>query len=300
MTTPTMPDLKLTNINGVELELYDTGGPGEPVVFVHGGMGDECYAVIQEPALTERFRVIHYMRRGWGNSTTDGLPLTIAQQAEDCRAVMRHLGIEKAHLAGLSYGATILLQFAGDFPEAVHTLALLEPGLPSVLEASAEYGEATAAAGALLEAGDLEGGLNALFETIAPGFRITFDATLPAGWYECWLADCERALFPHDVPELNAWQFTGEDAAKITAPVLNVTGAKTASFFTDIHETVQQWIPHAERARRPGLHPRHAGGATEGLRRTPRGLLRPSLDGEVIASCRRASWRGPIATPQLR
>jgi pimeloyl-ACP methyl ester carboxylesterase len=243
-----MPDLKLTNINGVELEIYDTGGDGEPVVFVHGAMGDECYAVIQEPALTDRFRVVLYMRRGWSNSTTDGLPLTIAQQAEDCRAVMRHLGIEKAHLAGVSYGGTILLQFAVDFPETVHTLALMEPGLPSVLETSAEYGEAMAAVGPLLEAGDIEGTLNALFETIAPGFRSRLDETLPAGWYERWLADCERVNFPHDVPELNAWQFTGEDAAKITAPVLNMTGAKTASFFTDVHNTLQSWIPHAERA----------------------------------------------------
>ena len=243
-----MPDLKLTSINGVELELYDTGGDGEPVAFVHAPIRHECYAVIQEPALTGRFRVIHYMRRGWGKSSTDGLPLTIAQQAEDSRAVMQHLGINRAHLVGQSYAGAILLQFAVDFPEAVHTLALLEPGLPSVLETSAEHGAAMAAVGPLLEAGDVEGALNAAFETIAPGFRSSFDKTLPAGWYGRWVADLERVGFPHEIPALNVWQFTAEDAAKITAPVLNVTGAKTASFFTDIHNTVQQWIPHAERA----------------------------------------------------
>jgi pimeloyl-ACP methyl ester carboxylesterase len=243
-----MPDMQLTNIQGVDLEVHDSGGPGEPVVFVHGGMGDECFAVIQEPSLTERHRVIHYHRRGYGRSTTEGLPLTIQQQAVDCRAVMRHLGIERTHMAGLSYGGTILLQFAVDYPEAVQSLALLEPGLPSVLAESAEYGEAAAAAGPLFEAGDTEGAVNTFFEAIAPGFRTRFDETLPAGWYERWIADCERVVFPHDVPALEAWQYTADDAARITAPVLNVTAARTASFFTDVHETVQSWIPHAQRA----------------------------------------------------
>jgi pimeloyl-ACP methyl ester carboxylesterase len=240
------PDMKLTDIAGVELQFFDTGGTGEPIVFVHGGMGDECYAVIQEPALTERFRVIHYMRRGWGNSSTNGLPLSIAQQAADCRAAMRHAGVDRAHLAGLSYGGMILLQFSVDFPEAVHTLALMEPALPSVLANSVEYREAMASAGVLLEAGRIDGALNALFETIAPGFRHRFDETLPPGWYERWLSDCERVVFPYDVPALDDWHFTAEDAAKITSPVLNMKGARTASFFTDIHETVQSWIPHAE------------------------------------------------------
>jgi hypothetical protein len=36
---------------------------GEPVVFVHGAMGDECAAVLAEPVLANRFRLIHYHRR---------------------------------------------------------------------------------------------------------------------------------------------------------------------------------------------------------------------------------------------
>jgi pimeloyl-ACP methyl ester carboxylesterase len=243
-----MPNLKLTNIDGVELEIYDSGGRGEPVVFVHGGMSDECFAVIQEPALTSQYRIVHYMRRGWGTSTADGLPLSIEQQAEDCRAVMRHLGVERAHLAGLSYGGVILLQFAVDFPEAVHTLALMEPGLPSVLGASTEYGESMASAGPFAEAGDFEGVVNTFFGTIAPGFRTKFDETLPPGWFERLVNDAARVVFPYDIPALEAWQFSAEDAARITAPVLNVTGENSPSLFKDIHETVQTWIPHAEQA----------------------------------------------------
>ena len=36
--------MQLTNINGVDLDLFDSGGSGEPVVFIHGGMRDGCAA----------------------------------------------------------------------------------------------------------------------------------------------------------------------------------------------------------------------------------------------------------------
>jgi pimeloyl-ACP methyl ester carboxylesterase len=127
-----LPAMQLTEINGVALEIRDKGS-GEPVVFVHGAMGDECFAVLEEPTLADQYRLIHYHRRGWGNSQRLEVPLSIEEQAADCRAVMQHLGVERVHLVGLSYGGVILLQMALDYPDAVHTLALLEPALPSVV-----------------------------------------------------------------------------------------------------------------------------------------------------------------------
>lgn len=121
-----------TEIKGVTLELRDQGS-GEPVVFVHGAMGDELSAVLAEPALADHYRLIDYHRRGFGGSEPLQTPLSISQQSADCRAIMQHLGIERAHLVGQSYGGVILLQIALDAPEAVHTLALLEPALPSVM-----------------------------------------------------------------------------------------------------------------------------------------------------------------------
>ncbi len=236
------PVMELTAVDGVELDLYDRGS-GEPVVFVHGGSTDECAAVIQEPALAERFRVIHYQRRGWGRSSHDGLPLSIDEQAADCRAVMRHLGIDRAHLAGLSYGATILLQFAVDHPDAVHTLALAEPGLPVEPE-DPRVGTAVEEAGQLYAAGDKAGAIRTAFMAICgPSFDATFDRILPAGWLERWVAAADT-LFQHDVPALGSWGFTPDDAATIDAPVLNLAGADSA--FKDVHPILQSWIPHAE------------------------------------------------------
>ena len=142
-----LPKMQLTEINGVELEILDTGS-GEPVIFVHGGMGDECFAVLAEPALTNRYRLIHYHRRGFGTSEPPKTPVSISQQAADCRAVMQHLGVERAHCVGQSYGGVILMQTALDFSDAVYSLALLEPALPSVVFKSPEFSQIAEKAGA--------------------------------------------------------------------------------------------------------------------------------------------------------
>ena len=122
-------------INGVAIEIRDRGS-GEPIVLVHGSMGDELAAVLTQPVLADRYRLVDYHRRGYGRSECTQMPVSIEQQSADCRAIMQHLGIERAHFVGQSYGGVIILQVARDAPEAVHTLALLEPALPSVMFSS--------------------------------------------------------------------------------------------------------------------------------------------------------------------
>ena len=56
-------------------------------------------------------------------------PFMIGQQVADARALLRHLGITRAHIAGHSYGAAIALQWALDAPDEVQSLALLEAPL---------------------------------------------------------------------------------------------------------------------------------------------------------------------------
>ena len=79
---------------------------------------------------------------------------------------MRHQGIERAHFVGQSYGGAILLQVARDAPEVVHTLALLEPALPSVMFSSAEFGALSAQVGPLYASGDKAAAVEAFGEGI--------------------------------------------------------------------------------------------------------------------------------------
>jgi pimeloyl-ACP methyl ester carboxylesterase len=240
-------EMQRAKINGTELAVWERGS-GEPVVFVHGGMGDECAAVIQEPALTERFRVIHYHRRGWGRSAPLDAPISIAQQAQDCKAVMEHFGVRRAHMAGLSYGGIILLQMALEFPDAVHSLALLEPGLPQQLAESPEYAAAAGRAAASYAAGDRAGTIESFFgEICGNDFRAVFDRTMPPGWFERLVSELDT-VFQMDVPAMESWSFTGEDAARITQPVLNMAGGDSPSYFQHVYRTLQNWFPHAENA----------------------------------------------------
>src|SRR5690348_4896401 len=137
----------LVAINGAHLEIRERGS-GEPVVFVHGAMGDECAAAVLEPALTNHYRVIDYHRRGYGASEIPDMSVPVAQQVEDLSAILRHLGVKKAHLVGQSYGGVILLQMALDHPEVVQSLALLEAALPSDFAKAPEFLSVVEKAGA--------------------------------------------------------------------------------------------------------------------------------------------------------
>ena len=238
-------DMDLTRIGDLTLETFSTGS-GDPILFVHGAMGDECAAVLAEPALAEHYRLIHFHRRGWGRSDLGEDTLTPELQAADCQAVLRHFGVESAHCVGQSGGGVMVLQLALQAPEAVRSLTVLEPALASVLLASPEFGGLAQKVTSLYDSGDPAGALKTFAVGVCgEGYRAVFDRTLPSGYLERWVADADTAL-RDDNPQILKWEFTREDAARITQPVLNVVGANTWAPFREIYETVQAWIPHAE------------------------------------------------------
>jgi len=210
-------EMQRAEINGVELAIYDHG-TGEPVVFIHGASGDEVAAVLRETALADRYRLIHFHRRGYGFSERPESFVTIEQDAADARAVMEYLGINKAHFVGQSAGGRVLLQVLRDFPSTVHSAALLEPPLRSVLEeseSSQTLWAAIATASSLHEAGDDAGAVETFFiEVCGEDFREIFDRTMPKGWFDRSIAEVNWS-FSHSQP---AWSFTDEDAKQFSLP----------------------------------------------------------------------------------
>ena len=152
-------------INGVELE-YEVKGSGEPVLLISTGpIADSFLPFLSEKALVERYRLIRYHQRGQAGSTHGPGPVSFAEHAADAAALLGHLGIRRAHVAGHSTGAVIALQLAVDRPEIVHTLALLEPPLMGVPSAGAFFekaGPALAAYGS----GDREGAMAAFLSVV--------------------------------------------------------------------------------------------------------------------------------------
>ena len=107
------------NLDGVDLE-YDVQGSGEPVLLIHGSIiADAFFPLLAEPRLTSNHRVITYHRRGFASSARAPSAFTMGQQAADGRALLRHLGLPRVHVAGHSYGAAIAMQWALDAPAEV-------------------------------------------------------------------------------------------------------------------------------------------------------------------------------------
>lgn len=101
-------------------------GSGPPLVFFHGGLADHRAALLHVGALADRLRVITPDLRGAGRSTWGG-PLGWAQLADDAAALVRHLGLPRVVVGGVSMGSAVALRTALDHPERVAGLVLVHP-----------------------------------------------------------------------------------------------------------------------------------------------------------------------------
>jgi pimeloyl-ACP methyl ester carboxylesterase len=113
-------------INGERL-YYEVAGEGTPLVLVHGWSLDLRMWDPQVPALSRRFRVIRYDRRGFGRSSGGEDP---SWDAADLDALLGQLGVRQAHVLGMSQGGRVALQLARDHPDRVLSLVLHGTGAP--------------------------------------------------------------------------------------------------------------------------------------------------------------------------
>jgi pimeloyl-ACP methyl ester carboxylesterase len=241
----TAPTMQLVEVNGAKMELFDQG-IGETVMFIHGAGSIECHAILQEPELTKNHRLVHIHRRGYGDSEPRGRETSLALEAADCRAALSCLEIEQAHIVGESSGGIISIQFALDYPESTRSLTLLEPALPSVINASPELNAALHRAGERFEVDDKIGAADAFFSEICgPDYREIMDPHLPVGWMETLAADMDTIVFTES-PAMDEWTFTSEDSSRLTMPVLNMIGADSRPYFHECHEIIKRDVPHAE------------------------------------------------------
>src|SRR5215217_2315859 len=123
--------MESVNVNGVELE-YEVVGSGEPVLLISPVLADGFLPLLAEPALADTHQLIRYHKRGWVGSTHTPPPVSIAEHATDAAALLDHLGIARAHIAGHSSGAAVAAELALTSPQIVQSLVLLELSLLSM------------------------------------------------------------------------------------------------------------------------------------------------------------------------
>ena len=240
------------SLDGADLE-YEVSGTREPVVFIHGAfIADTFRPLLAEPSLARHYRLILYHRRGYADSTRASGPVSVALQAADCRALLRYLGVERAHVVGHSYGGDVALQLALDTPGVVHSLALLEPGL-MVGTSAKEYRESLARGVERYRQAGAKVVVEEFLQARWPGYRAALDRVLPGAFAQA-VADAET-WFEHEVDGQLGWRFGEAEARRIGQPTLSVLGGESDALwsrFGETHRLLLGWLPHGESAVLPG------------------------------------------------
>lgn len=108
-------------VNGFNMN-YEKQGSGEPLVLIPFLTADNaCYA-FQFPVYSEHFTCFSIDPRGSGVSETTPGAYSTDMLADDAAAFMQAVGIEKAHVAGTSLGASTALKLAAKYPDKVKSV----------------------------------------------------------------------------------------------------------------------------------------------------------------------------------
>ncbi len=119
-----MPKLRSNNID----LYYEVQGAGQPLVFINGLGSSTRDWVDQVQEFCKSYRVITFDLRGQGKSDAPAGPYTIPMFALDIVGLLKGLGIESAHIVGISLGGGIAFQLALDTPAVVKTLVIVNSG----------------------------------------------------------------------------------------------------------------------------------------------------------------------------
>jgi pimeloyl-ACP methyl ester carboxylesterase len=254
-------------IDGLRFE-YEVVGDGEPLVLIHGSLiADSFDSLLSEPAIAENYRLITYHRRGYKGTEPGEETPSMARQGADVVALLNHLGIERAHILGHSYGGVVALSVALDAPQAVQSLSLLEPAL-ILGEGGAAYRESFIHVQTEYQTGDyariVDGMLRPRF---GENYQTYLDRMLP-GAFDDAVSGGLQAAVTRDMPALLDWPFGEAEAKRIEVPSLVVLGSESNALwsrFGETYEALLSWLPRAEGFVLPG--------ATHALQiQNPRGM----------------------------
>jgi pimeloyl-ACP methyl ester carboxylesterase len=116
--------VEVIQANGLEIA-YERVGRGPPLVFVHGAAEDGRVWRPQLAALADEFTVVAWDEPGAGRSSDVPADFGLADYASCLAAVIEAVGLGPAHVAGLSWGSTVVQELYRHHPGLVSTLILI-------------------------------------------------------------------------------------------------------------------------------------------------------------------------------
>lgn len=259
-------DIYKTEINETSLH-YIECGEGDPVILVHGALGDYRTWIGQIQPLSQNYKVISYSRRyhypnPWPHDTSD---YTVNIHAEDLAAFIQSLDLGKVHLIGHSVGGFTSLLVARDHPELVRSVTLGEPPVMSLL-VSSSHGEsvfqnfmqnAIVPSNNAFQNGKIEEGVRLFINGVLGEGAY---GNIPAFGHISMLENAremkekindqmKEKINDHNTEGVDFYPvFTCNDAKKITIPALLVEGERSPEMFGMIHDHLEQCFPNVNRA----------------------------------------------------
>ncbi len=237
MPLPVVPDvlLQVTLSTGATVGLTDSGGDGPVVVFSHGLLMNHAMFAPQVEALRDAYRVVTWDERGHGDAEHEGT-WTYWDSAADVLAILDHLGVEQAVLAGMSQGGFLSLRAALTAPDRVRALVLIDtqagPEEPDILPLYQGMTAAWAADGPSQDTLDF-----AAAAILGPGAD-------EQPWKDLW-----AAMPNHRSPQVMHPLMTRENITdrlgEITCPALVVHGDADASIPVAKAQTLVDGLPGA-------------------------------------------------------
>ena len=127
-------------VNGVSL-FYEDTGEGDPIVFAHEFSDDYRSWADQVSHFAQRYRCIAYNARGFAPSEAPTAldAYSLEHSVADMVGLMRHLGINHAHIVGLSMGSMTTLNFGLRHPEMARSLVVAGTGPGNTARAKARF-----------------------------------------------------------------------------------------------------------------------------------------------------------------
>ncbi len=167
------------DVNGIKL-YYEEAGSGTPLLFLHEFAGDYRSWEDQMRFFARRYRAITFSARGYPPSDVPEQPELYGQDqlVEDARGLLDALGIDKAHLCGLSMGSYTTLIFGLTYPERALSLVIAGCGYGSGQGREEFHQQVEGVAQKMLDEGMAKA---AETYTLGPA-RVQFQNKDPRGW----------------------------------------------------------------------------------------------------------------------
>ena len=225
------------NVNGIRL-FYELGGDRDvPIVLVHGSWGSHHGWDLVAPGLRESFRVLTYDRRGHSQSERPSAQGSVREDVADLAALIEHLGLAPAWVAGNSFGASIALRLAGERSDLLRGVIAHEPPLlallagdPAVAPMLDEVARRIRSVVARIVSGDHAGAAEQFVDTVAlgPGAWVQLSPDLQQTFIDNAPTFLDETRDPEQLAFDPAW------IAGSPRPVLLTTGDKSPPIFAPV------------------------------------------------------------------